>query len=327
MHTGYLPTASVKYPSFGSIVAQQTAHPELELPAFVRIGAGTRDGAGGGILGIEYDPFLMPTPGKLPTNTALATGVPRFARRLDLLSRLEADYATTAARSSSRQPSAVPTSTGTMRQIPGFATAEMGMGESKRVVGPSSVAAGEGWVYVGNRADSTVCAFEARTLARRWLLAHARVYHLADEHRVIALLDRADEAALDVGGGVREDGRARAPRAERLSGERRPLPLGGLEEREGHRLLAFAEHVEREGLRLLDERVRVGIDLDAHGDERRGEGRLRDPVHGGRGDAGGALRRQHEEPVGNHAQRGLLGVRVHGNLLVDDSVVVDLLEL
>ncbi len=98
MHTGYLPTASVKYPSFGSIVAQQTAHPELELPAFVRIGAATRDGAGGGILGIEHDPFLMPTAGKLPTNTALATGVPRFSRRLDLLGRLEADYATTAAK-------------------------------------------------------------------------------------------------------------------------------------------------------------------------------------------------------------------------------------
>jgi uncharacterized protein (DUF1501 family) len=98
MHTGYLPTASVKYPSFGSIVAQQTAHLELELPAFVRIGAATRDGAGGGILGVEHDPFLMPTAGKLPTNTALATGVPRFSRRLDLLGRLEADYATTAAK-------------------------------------------------------------------------------------------------------------------------------------------------------------------------------------------------------------------------------------
>src|SRR6188474_1428334 len=83
------------------------------------------------------------------------------------------------------------------------------------------------------------------------LLAYSCVYDLADENRVIALLDRADEAALDVGGGVREDGRARAARAEGLAGERRPLPLGGLEECEGHRLLALAEHVEREGLRLL----------------------------------------------------------------------------
>ena len=38
MHTGYLPTASVKYPSFGSIVGQQLPHADLELPAFVRVG-------------------------------------------------------------------------------------------------------------------------------------------------------------------------------------------------------------------------------------------------------------------------------------------------
>ncbi len=93
MHTGYLPTASVKFPAFGSIVSQQIAHADLDLPAFVRIGGNARDGAGGGILGVEYDPFLMPVAGKLPTNTALATDTPRYARRLDLLGRLEADYA------------------------------------------------------------------------------------------------------------------------------------------------------------------------------------------------------------------------------------------
>ena len=57
MHTGYLPTASVKYPAFGSIVAQQLPAAELELPAFVRIGQNSRDGGGGGLLGVEYDPF------------------------------------------------------------------------------------------------------------------------------------------------------------------------------------------------------------------------------------------------------------------------------
>jgi uncharacterized protein (DUF1501 family) len=98
LHTGYLPTASVKYPAFGSIVAQQVSHQGLELPAFVRIGGGGRDGSGGGILGVEFDPFLMPVAGKLPTNTALTTDVDRHARRLDLLGRLEADYASTSAK-------------------------------------------------------------------------------------------------------------------------------------------------------------------------------------------------------------------------------------
>jgi hypothetical protein len=89
MHTGYLPTASVKYPSFGAIAAQQLPHGELDLPAFVRIGGNLQNGGGGGILGIEYDPFLMPLAGKLPTNAAPGTDVPRYHRRLDLLGRLE----------------------------------------------------------------------------------------------------------------------------------------------------------------------------------------------------------------------------------------------
>jgi len=55
---------------------------------------------------------------------------------------------------------------GAARRIDGFATAEMGTGERRRKVGPSSVTVGEGLVYVGNRGDSTVCAFNAGTLAR-----------------------------------------------------------------------------------------------------------------------------------------------------------------
>lgn len=55
---------------------------------------------------------------------------------------------------------------GSVRQIPGLPTAEMTTGERKRVVGPSSASVGDGWVYVGNRGDSSVCAFDERTLAR-----------------------------------------------------------------------------------------------------------------------------------------------------------------
>ena len=35
LHTGYLPTASVRYPTLGSIVAKEVPHPECELPSFV----------------------------------------------------------------------------------------------------------------------------------------------------------------------------------------------------------------------------------------------------------------------------------------------------
>ena len=60
----------------------------------------------------------------------------------------------------------VDTVTGEVRQIKGFATAEMGSDARKRVVGPSSVTVGDRVVYVGNRGDSTVCAFDDRSLAR-----------------------------------------------------------------------------------------------------------------------------------------------------------------
>ncbi len=90
MHTGYLPTASVKYPAFGVDRAPSSIpNPSCELPAFVRIGGGGADGGGGGLLGVEYDPFVMPNAGTAPTNTALATDADRYRRRLDLLDRLE----------------------------------------------------------------------------------------------------------------------------------------------------------------------------------------------------------------------------------------------
>jgi DNA-binding beta-propeller fold protein YncE len=60
----------------------------------------------------------------------------------------------------------IDSTSGSVKQIAGFPTAEMGSGDRKRVVGPSSVTIGDGVVYVGNRADSTVCAFDERSLAK-----------------------------------------------------------------------------------------------------------------------------------------------------------------
>jgi hypothetical protein len=92
MHTGYLPTATVKYPTLGSIVAKELGDAASELPSFVRIGGRFNDSAG--LLGVDYDPFLMNTAGRLPDNTALPVSQSRFERRLGLLGRLEADYGT-----------------------------------------------------------------------------------------------------------------------------------------------------------------------------------------------------------------------------------------
>jgi uncharacterized protein (DUF1501 family) len=92
MHTGYLPTASVKYPTLGSHVAHQLGDRAAELPNFVRVGGG-RDGSAGGLLGVEFDPFIVNNPGVLPANTQPGTTKQRYQRRLNLVERLDGHYA------------------------------------------------------------------------------------------------------------------------------------------------------------------------------------------------------------------------------------------
>jgi hypothetical protein len=60
----------------------------------------------------------------------------------------------------------VDVATGSVRQIPGFATSSVQTGGGSRVVGPSGVSVGEGVVYIGNRGDSSVCSVDSRTLTR-----------------------------------------------------------------------------------------------------------------------------------------------------------------
>lgn len=98
MHTGNLPTASIKHPAFGAVAAEQLPNAALELPAFVRVGSfgnGTTSSAAatGGYLGTEFDPFMLPIAGKLPNNTTPRTDGDRFGRRIDLLERLEHSFA------------------------------------------------------------------------------------------------------------------------------------------------------------------------------------------------------------------------------------------
>jgi DNA-binding beta-propeller fold protein YncE len=61
--------------------------------------------------------------------------------------------------------------TGQLHAIEGFPTAEKEGPGGKRTVGPSSVAIGGGFAYVGNRAGASVCAVNAQTLSRGACLA------------------------------------------------------------------------------------------------------------------------------------------------------------
>jgi DNA-binding beta-propeller fold protein YncE len=61
----------------------------------------------------------------------------------------------------------VDTSNDSVREISGFATKEVEQGGRKRTQGPSGVSIGDGVVYIGDRADSSICAIDEKTLARK----------------------------------------------------------------------------------------------------------------------------------------------------------------
>jgi DNA-binding beta-propeller fold protein YncE len=61
----------------------------------------------------------------------------------------------------------VDTSNDSVREITGFATNEVELGGRKRTQGPSGVSVGDGVIYIGDRADTSVCAINARTLERK----------------------------------------------------------------------------------------------------------------------------------------------------------------
>lgn len=61
----------------------------------------------------------------------------------------------------------IDTKTQAVRKVEHFPTKEVERNGQKRIVGLSSATVGDGVVYVGNRADSSVCAVDAKTLERR----------------------------------------------------------------------------------------------------------------------------------------------------------------
>ena len=61
----------------------------------------------------------------------------------------------------------VDTSNDSVREISDFATNEVEFGGRKRTQGPSGVSIGDGVVYIGDRADSSICAVNEKTLVRK----------------------------------------------------------------------------------------------------------------------------------------------------------------
>jgi Protein of unknown function (DUF1501) len=86
LHTGYVPSATVKHPNLGCSVAGELGESHFDLPHIVSIGGPT---IGAGFLGAAMEPFVVQNPEKPPENTQPKTPTDRFRRRLGLLDRLE----------------------------------------------------------------------------------------------------------------------------------------------------------------------------------------------------------------------------------------------
>lgn len=89
IHTGYVPSGSVKHPSFASSIAKQIGSEDLDLPSFVSVG----QTEGAGFLGVEYEPFVVQSPGEMPRNVAANVTDDRVRQRLGLFSKLEDQFA------------------------------------------------------------------------------------------------------------------------------------------------------------------------------------------------------------------------------------------
>jgi len=92
MHTGYLPSGSVKHPGLGANLATHLEDPEFDLPSVVSIGR-PASGLHAGHLGIDYEPFVVDRPGEMPRNVEQSVETARYARRRKLLGRVEAEFA------------------------------------------------------------------------------------------------------------------------------------------------------------------------------------------------------------------------------------------
>ncbi len=89
MHTGYVPSGSVKHPSFAACVAEQIKTEDLDLPSVVSVG----QTQGAGFLGVQYEPFVVQNPGQMPQNVATPVTAKRLKQRLGLFGKLENQFA------------------------------------------------------------------------------------------------------------------------------------------------------------------------------------------------------------------------------------------
>jgi len=86
LHTGYVPSATIKHPHLGCSMISEMGESQFDLPHIVSIGGPT---TGAGFLGAALEPFVVQNPQQPPENTQPKVGADRFRRRMGLLERIE----------------------------------------------------------------------------------------------------------------------------------------------------------------------------------------------------------------------------------------------
>ena len=90
MHTGYVPSQTIDYPSYGSVISHELIDqmPELEIPPFVSVGGGS---VGPGFLGMSYAPFVVDSNGNI-RNLNMGLDQSRLNQRLTMLKTIEDQF-------------------------------------------------------------------------------------------------------------------------------------------------------------------------------------------------------------------------------------------
>jgi len=87
MHTGYVPSPTVDYPSYGSVISHELVDqvPDLEIPPFVSVGGAS---IGPGFLGMTYSPFVVDSNGNI-RDLNMGIDPTRLSQRLQMLAAIE----------------------------------------------------------------------------------------------------------------------------------------------------------------------------------------------------------------------------------------------
>jgi acetyl esterase/lipase len=90
LHTGYIPSGTVKHPDLGALIAQGSAH-DTDLPPYVAISGG---GEGAGAAGVRYAPFRVGNATQPVENLTYPKGVDsrRWKKRRKLLEAIEKQF-------------------------------------------------------------------------------------------------------------------------------------------------------------------------------------------------------------------------------------------